>query len=117
MDIEQHNRLRARVRDIIRQRTAGSSEGGFLPLATLIPAIDSALPSLIDAGKRLFSGSGKHHSEAKTRKPNARALKVKQYMLDHLGTPLPVASAAVSNKKHKVPKKVAKKAKKHIYVA
>jgi hypothetical protein len=79
MDPEAHDRLQQRIREIIAEKhnlklKHHKTEGGFLHL---LPLVASALPSVVEAGKKLF-GSGKHKPDAKTRKPNAHALLVKQ---------------------------------------
>lgn len=106
MDPKAHDHLRRRIRQIIRERTAGhevaeKAEGGFLPLAAL-PMIASALPSVIEAGKRLF-GSGKHHAKAKTHSPNHHAMKVKRIMAEHKakGKPITLAEASKLAKREK----------------
>jgi len=80
MEHSQRDRLRERVREIIAQKAG--VKGGFLHLLpTLLPAALSALPTVIDIGKKLF-GSGKHNQDAKTRKPNAHAIAVKRILAE-----------------------------------
>lgn len=76
MDPALREKLSQRVREIIAEKhnlKLKHHKGGFLHL---LPLVASALPSVVEAGKKLFSGSGKHKPDAKTRKPNAHAILV-----------------------------------------
>lgn len=82
MDPALREKLRQRVREIIAEKhdiKLKHHKGGFLHL---LPLVASALPSVVEAGKKLFSGSGRHKEDAKTRKPNAHAQLVKKVMAD-----------------------------------
>jgi hypothetical protein len=99
MDARQSEKMRRRIRQIIAERSQqGKADGGFLPIPLLLGAA-SALPSIIDAGKKLFSGSGKHKPEAKTRKPNHHAMKVKKIMKENPGMSLAEASRMAAQMK------------------
>lgn len=94
MDVQAHERLRKRIREIIAERNQipEKSSGGFLHL---LPMAMTALPSVIEAGKKLF-GSGKHKEGAKTRKPNEHAQLVKAIIAEHKakGTPISLPQAS-----------------------
>lgn len=98
MDPEQHDRLRNRIREIIRAKMAddGQTRGGFLHLLPAIASAASALPAVISAGKQLFSGSGKHRPEARTHKPNAHAQMVKEILAEakKAGKPMSLPEAS-----------------------
>lgn len=99
MDVQAHDKLRKRIREIIAERNQipEKPSGGFLHL---LPMALSALPSVIQAGKTLM-GSGKHKEGAKTRQPNAHAKLVKQIIAEHKakGKPISLPEASKLAKK------------------
>lgn len=119
MDAAAHDRLRQRIRAIIREKTAPAPDarGGFLQFLPAIASAASALPAVIDAGKKLFSGSGKHRPDARTRKPNAHAMMVKEVIAEHkaVGKPISLPEASKIAKQRReapAPKRRGRKPKK-----
>jgi len=89
MDRKMHNRLAHRIRQIIASR-AGLPESLASPASTEGGAWMGA--GVRGRGVSGISGAGKHKADAKTRKPNKHALKVKAIMAANPGMKLAEAS-------------------------
>ena len=87
MDRKMHNRLAHRIRQIIASR-AGLPES----LASPAPPSHTEGAGVRGRGVSGISGAGKHKADAKTRKPNKHALKVKAIMAANPGMKLAEAS-------------------------
>lgn len=104
--------FREQVRETLRRRNQDAHtlpaqlkpskpvKGGFIHLLPAISAVASALPSVIEAGKALFKGSGKHKETARTKKANKHALEVKRIMEEAKaqGSPISLGEASIRAK-------------------
>jgi hypothetical protein len=100
--------FREQVRETLRRRNQDAHtlpvqlkptkpvKGGFIHLLPAISAVASALPSIIDVGKSLFKGSGKHKETARTKKPNKHAEAVGRIMAEakKQGSPISLGEAS-----------------------
>ena len=89
MDRKVHNRLAHRIRQIIASR-AGLPESLASPASSSHTEGGAWMGGSVQG--RGFSGAGKHKPDAKTRKPNKHALKVKAIMKANPGMKLAEAS-------------------------
>lgn len=105
MDPALHDKLRSRIRQVIAEKAGlRPVKGGFLPLLAaaapiVAPVVSGLIGKLFGNGEGEVDGEGKywsHKADAKTRKPNAHAQKVKEIMAYYKANGAPLSLGAAS---------------------